>query len=392
MDGLSPPRVAVVHDWLIDFAGSERVLAEILRCYPQADLFTLVDLMPAREREAFAGRVARTSFLQSMPGIASRFRWYLPLMPLAIEQLDVTGYDLVISSSHAVAKGVIVSPDALHVSYVHTPMRYAWDLQFEYLDAERAGWGLKGLLLRRLLHRLRIWDHRTAAGVDHFIANSGFIARRIAKAYRREADVIYPPVDTEFFAPGGKRGDYYLTLSRLWAYKRVDVLVQAFRDLDGRRLVVVGEGPELARLRAIAGPNVEFAGRLAPEELRSRLQQARAFLYAAVEDFGIALVEAMACGTPAIVLRRGGAAEIVAGPETAEPTGIFFEEQSAEAVANAVRAFESGGHRISAEFCRRRAERFSAQRFRSEFAAYVAQRHAEWRRRRGNLPALPAAQ
>jgi glycosyltransferase involved in cell wall biosynthesis len=373
-----PARVAVVHDWLVDFAGSERVLAEILRCFPQADLFALIDRMPEAERGPLGGRRARTTFLQRMPGIASRLSWYLPLMPIAIEQLDLTGYELVISSSHAVAKGVIVAPDALHLSYVYSPMRYAWDLQFEYLRAEGAESGLKGILLRWLLHRLRLWDHRSAAGVDHFVADSHFVARRIAKAYRRHADVIYPPVDTEFYVPGGAREDYYIAVSRLVGYKRMDLLVQAFRQLPGRRLVVVGDGPEYARLRAQAGTNIEFVGHLPPEALRERLQRARAFLFAAVEDFGIAPVEALACGTPVIALRRGGAAETVCGLDSDEPTGVFFDEQTAEAAAAAVETFERNRHRISAGACRRRSERFSAQRFRSEFAAFAAQKYTEW--------------
>jgi glycosyltransferase involved in cell wall biosynthesis len=376
-----PARIAVVHDWLVDYAGSERVLAEILRCLPQADLFALVDHMPAAARAPLGARRAHTTFLQGMPGIASHLGWYLPLMPAAIEQLDLTGYGLVISSSHAVAKGVIVSPDALHLSYVHSPMRYAWDQQFEYLRSEQAESGLKGLLLRGLLHRLRIWDQRSAAGVDHFVANSAFIARRIAKCYRRDAEVIYPPVDTEFYVPGADemREDYYVAVSRLVGYKRVDLLVQAFRELPERRLLIVGDGPEHARLRSLAGANVAFAGRLAPELLRERLQRARAFLFAAVEDFGIAPVEAMACGTPVIALRRGGVAETVAGLDTAEPTGVFFEEQTAQSVAAAVRSFEQGASRILATACRRRAEGFAAPRFRSEFMAFVTQRHADWR-------------
>jgi glycosyltransferase involved in cell wall biosynthesis len=378
-----PARIAVVHDWLVDYAGSERVLAEILRCLPQADLFTLVDHMAEAARAPLGARPAHTTFLQGMPGIATHLGWYLPLMPVAVEQLDVTGYDLVISSSHAVAKGVIVSPDALHLSYVHSPMRYAWDQQFEYLRAEHAEGGLKGLLLRGLLHRLRVWDYRSAAGVDHFVANSAFIARRIAKCYRRDADVIHPPVDTEFYVPGGgpqaRREDYYIAVSRLVGYKRVDLLVRAFRDLPERRLLVVGEGPEYARLKATAGANVAFAGHLPAEALRERLQCARAFLFAGVEDFGIALVEAMACGTPVIALRRGGAAETVAGLDAAEPTGVLFEEQSADAVAAGVRAFEQSSQRILAAACRRRAERFGAPRFRTEFNAFVAQRYARWR-------------
>jgi glycosyltransferase involved in cell wall biosynthesis len=377
-----PRRIAVVHDWLLDFAGSEAVLAEILHCLPQADLYTLVDHMPAAERAPLGGRPARTSFLQGMPGIARHWTWYLPLMPVAIEQLDVTGYDLVVSSSHAVAKGVIVHPDALHLSYVHSPMRYAWDRQWDYLRAEGAERGLKSVLMRWLLHRLRIWDHRSAAGVDHFAANSAFVARRIAKCYRREAEVIAPPVDTEYFTPGGARSGDYLAVSRLVGYKRVDLLVAAFRDLPDRRLVVVGDGPELGRLRKSAGPNVEFAGRLERAELRERLRRARAFLFAAVEDFGIAPVEAMACGTPVIAFGRGGAAETVAGLSAPEPTGVLFAEQSAAAVASAVREYEANAQRITAEACRARAERYSAARFREQFAGFVTRKYAAWQPRR----------
>lgn len=386
MSELLPARIAVVHDWLVDFAGSERALAEILRCLPQADLFALVDHMPADQRTAFGTRRARTSFLQGMPGVAKHLSWYLPLMPIAIEQFDLTGYDLVISSSHAVAKGVIVSPDALHLSYVYSPMRYAWDLQFEYLRAEGAERGLKGLLLRSLLHRLRIWDHRSAAGVDHYATDSAFVARRIAKAYRRQAEVIYAPVDTEFFTPGGERDGAYVAVSRLVGYKRIELLVEAFRELPQRRLVVVGEGPEFARLKAAAGANVSLLGRLPAEALRERLRSARAFVFGAVEDFGIAPIEAMACGTPVIALRRGGVAETVAGLDTDAPTGVFFEEQSARSVAAAIRAFEDNAHRITAAACRERAERYSATRFRAAFTAFVERRYAEWRHTLGRQP------
>ncbi|MBC7804315.1 MAG: glycosyltransferase, partial [Candidatus Parcubacteria bacterium] len=335
MDSPMPARIAVVHDWLLDFAGSERVLAEILRCYPQADLFALADRMEEGDRALLGGRRATTTFLQAMPGLKSHLRYYLPLMPFAIEQLDVTGYDLVISSSHAVAKGVIVSPDALHVSYVHSPMRYAWDLQFTYLREERLR-GLRAVVLRWLLHRLRLWDHRSAAGVDRFVANSRFVARRILKSYRRESEVIYPPVDTEFFSPDGERGEDYVAVSRLIGYKRVDLLVDAFAQLPDLRLVVIGDGPQAARLKSAAPANVSFTGYLPAAQVRDRIRRARAFLFAAIEDFGMAPVEAMACGTPVIALRRGGAAESVAGLESDEPTGVFFEEQSVAAVAQAV--------------------------------------------------------
>jgi glycosyltransferase involved in cell wall biosynthesis len=378
-----PARIAVVHDWLVDFAGSERVLAEILRCLPQADLYALIDHMPAAERAPLDGRRARTTFLQEMPGVATHLPWYLPLMPFAIEQLDLTGYDLVVSSSHAVAKGVIVSPDALHLSYVHSPMRYAWDQQFEYLRAENAEGGLKGLLLRGLLHRLRLWDHRSAAGVDHFAANSAFVARRIRKAWRREAEVIPPPVDVEFHVPGSAaRGEEYVAVSRLMGYKRVDLLVKAFGGMPEKRLVIVGDGPLHGRLKSMATPNVSFAGHLAAEQKRERLQRARAFLFAAVEDFGIAPVEAMACGTPVIALARGGAAETVAGLEAAEPTGVLFGEQSVEAIMRAVKTFEENAHRITAAACRARAQKYSAARFRAEFTAFVTRNWAGWQQRR----------
>lgn len=375
-----PARIAIVHDWLIDYAGSERVLAQILRCFPEADLFTLLDRMPESERAPLGGRAARTTFLQRMPGITSHLAYYLPLLPLAIEQLDVTGYDLVISSSHAVAKGVIVSPDALHVSYVHSPMRYAWDQQFVYLREGRMERGLRGAVLRWVLHRLRSWDRRSADGVDIFVANSHFVARRIVKAYRRDAEVIYPPVDTDFFRPQAARGEYYVTVSRLLGYKRVDLLVKAFAELPDRRLLVIGDGPEYARLKALASPNVELAGHLPAETLRERIQKARAFLFSAVEDFGIAPVEAMACGTPVIALRRGGAAETVAGLESDQPTGVFFEHDNPGAVSEAVRVFERNEQRISTAACRTRAERFSADRFRSEFRGLVERKYADWRR------------
>ena len=365
-----------MHEWLLDYAGSERVLAEILRCFPDADLYALVDHMGDADRRNLAGKRARTTFLQRMPGIPRYLRFYVPLMPIAIEQLDLSGYDLVISSSHAVAKGVLTPPDTLHVSYVHSPMRWAWDLQHSTLREEGVDSGASGMLARWLLHRLRLWDHRAAAGVDHFAANSQFVARRIQKAYRRDAQVIYPPIDTDFFTPGGEREDYYVAVTRLIGYKRPDLLLEAFSQLGEKRLVVVGYGPQLDALKARAPANVEFTGYLAAEAMREKLRRARAFLFPAIEDFGIAPVEAMACGTPVIALRRGGAAETVIGLEGTSPTGVFFDEQSPQALAAAVRLFEQKS--ISSEACRRRAERFSVARFRSEFTAFVQQALDAW--------------
>lgn len=365
-------RIAVVHDWLLDFAGAERVLAEILTCYPQADLYALFDHLPERERGRIGGRHARTTFMQKLPGIASHHHLYLPLMPLAVEQIDLSGYDLVISSSHAVAKGVIVPPDTLHVCSIYSPMRYAWDMQFAYLAGSGMQTGLRGALARLLLHWLRIWDHRSAAGVDHFIADSRFVARRVLKSYRRHADVIYPPVDTRTFVVGETREDFYLTVSRLWPYKRVDLIVQAFATMPERRLVVIGTGPEATRLQRLATPNVTLLGYQPEEVVRDHMQRARAFVFAAIEDFGIVPVEAQACGTPVIAMGRGGAAETVIGLDSASsPTGVLFAEQTPDSIAAAVRRFEAEAGRFSAQACRRHAEGFSAQRFRTEFSEYV---------------------
>ena len=376
-DPLAPRRVAVVHDWLIDYAGSERVLAEILRLFPAADLFALVDHMPPAERAQLGGRPARTTFLQRMPGVAKHLQLYLPLMPFAIEQLDVTGYDLVISSNSAVAKGVIVSPDALHICYLHSPMRYAHDLKFTYLAAER---GLVGAALRVVLHRLRRWDQQSAAGVDHFVAASHYTALRARKAYRREAAaVIHPPVETARFTPGTTRDDYYVAVGRLIPVKRIDVLLEAFRALPERRLLVIGDGPERRRLERMRPRNVELAGHLDADGVRGRVSRARAFVCAGVEDFGIAAVEALACGTPVIGYRRGGVAETVAGLDAPRPTGVFYEEQSAAALIEAIRRFEAERARISPEACREAALRFAPERFRAAFGEFVAAAYRQWR-------------
>lgn len=374
-----PLRIAIVHDWLIDFAGAERVLAEILKCFPDADLFTLIDRLPAAERAPFSAHRITTGFLQRMPGNVRHLKYYVPLMPLAIEQLDVTGYDVVISSNHVVAKGVLVSPDSLHICYIHSPMRYAWDLQFQYLREERLDCGLKGWLARLWLHRLRIWDHRSAAGVDYFVANSRFVARRVVKAYRREAVVIYPPVDTDFFQPGPERDGSYITVSRLVGYKRIDLIVEAFASMPGRRLVVIGDGPEMARISKIATANVVLMGRQPGLVMRKCLQRSRAFVFASIEDFGIAPVEAQACGIPVIALRRGGAAESVEAGDSPNPTGVFFEEQSVDAIVDAVERFEAIADTITLNACRRHAMHFSAERFRRQFSAFVEMRYRQWR-------------
>jgi len=373
-------RVAIVHEWLETFAGSERVVEQLLLCFPHADLFAVVDFLPDGERGFLGGRAVRTSFIQHLPAARRLFRHYLGLMPLAIQQLDMSGYDLVISSNHAVAKGVLTGPDQVHVSYVHSPMRYAWDLQHQYLRAAGIDRGLRGLYARWLFNRMRIWDAASAHGVDRFVANSSYIARRIAKTYRRDAAVIHPPADVERFRPtagpgGAAREDFYLLACRFVPYKRADVIVRAFAALPDRRLVVVGDGPERARIRAAAdgAANISLLGSVDQAALIGLMQRARAFVFAAEEDFGITLVEAQACGTPVIAYGRGGAADIVVQDDDGAPTGVLFARQEPEAVAEAVARLDRLGGAVTAQSCRANALRFAAPRFRAEITACIAE-------------------
>ncbi|MGJ5082857.1 glycosyltransferase [Bradyrhizobium sp. HKCCYLS3013] len=363
-------RVAIVHDWLYVLGGAEKVLQEILRCYPGADVFTLFDLLRPEDRAKLGFETSRTSFLQKMPLLRKYHRSYLPLMPLAIEQLDLSSYDLVISSSCAVAKGVLTGPEQLHIAYVHSPMRYAWDLQHQYLQESGYATGVKGLIARALLHKMRIWDARTAHGPDAIFTNSQFVARRIKKIYGRDAKVIYPPVTIAQRAAILPVGNHFLAASRLVPYKRIEPIVRAFNTMPDLELVVAGDGPEAARLKAIAGPNVKFAGFVPDKQLRDLMTTARAFVFAAEEDFGIIPVEAQSEGAPVLALGRGGAREsiLTTGPR---PTGMFFESPEPEAIASCVRAFAAKEKSISRLDCRQRAGFFSAERFRSQFVAAV---------------------
>ncbi|MEE3718278.1 glycosyltransferase family 4 protein [Tumidithrix elongata RA019] len=366
-------RVAVVHEWLVDYSGSERVLEQILLLFPQADLYAIVDFLPDELRGFIQHRQVRTSLIQTLPFAKTKFRQYLPLMPLAIEQFDLSGYDLVISSAHAVAKGVLTGPDQLHISYVHSPIRYAWDMQHQYLRESGLEKGLKSWLVRWFLHQMRLWDTRTANGVDFFVANSAFIARRIQKVYRRSAAVIYPPVDVTNFDLCEQKEDFYLTASRFVPYKRVDLIVEAFSQLGDRELIVIGDGGNAKELQAIAGKNVTFLGYLPPTELRKYMQRAKAFVFAAEEDFGITPVEAQACGTPAIAYGKGGVLETVRGLDCDRPTGVFFAEQSVESLKSAIMLFEQECDRIQPSNCRDRAMHFAPERFQQEFSNFIAQ-------------------
>lgn len=363
-------RVAIVHDWLYVVGGAEQVLREILRCYPGADVYTLFDLLSADDRRKLGFDKAHTSFLQKMPFLRKRHRSYLPLMPLAIEQFDLSGYDLVISSSCAVAKGVITGPEQVHIAYVHSPMRYAWDLQHLYLEESGYATGLKSLIARSILHRMRIWDVRTAHGPDAILTNSHFVARRIKKIYGRESRVIYPPVaigNRDAILPAG---NHFLAASRLVPYKRIEPIVRAFNEMPDLELVVAGDGPEADRLKRIAGPNVTFTGFVPDRQLRDLMNTARAFVFAAEEDFGIVLVEAQSEGAPVLALGRGGAREsvVATGPR---PTGMFFDAADPQSIAQCVRGFIANEKSFSRLDCRQRASFFSAERFRHQFTSAV---------------------
>lgn len=372
-------RVAIVHDWLTTYAGAERVLEQLLALYPEADIFSVCDFLPETERGFLGGRKANTTFIQKLPGARERYRNYLPLMPLAIEQLDLSEYELVISSSHAVAKGVITGPDQLHVSYVHSPIRYAWDLQHQYLRESNLDRGPKGWVAKWLLHKIRLWDLRTANGVDCFIANSRFISRRIWKTYRRESEIIYPPVDVSRFTLHEDKEDFYLTASRMVPYKKIDLIVEAFAAMPEKRLIVIGDGPEMHKIRAKAASNIVLLGYQPFEALRDHMQRAKAFIFAAEEDFGIAPVEAQACGTPVIAYGKGGALETVFGLGNAEsPTGLFFRKQTLGEIIPAVERFERNREAFIPTACRENALRFSPEVFRQRFDALVLRRYSEF--------------
>lgn len=293
-------------------------------------------------------------------------------MPLAIEQIDLSGYDVIISSSHAVAKGVLTGPDQLHVSYIHSPIRYAWDLQHQYLNESGLKSGLKSWIARLVLHKTRIWDYRTAAGVDHFVANSHFIGRRIRKVYRRDYEVIYPPVDIEAFELHTAKEDYYIAASRLVPYKKMELIVKAFSKMPNRKLVVIGDGPEMGKIKKAAAANIEILGHQPFNDLKERMQRARAFVFAAEEDFGITPVEAQACGTPVIAFGKGGALEtVIEAKNEKEATGLFFKEQTEESLIDAVERFEELPFKISPHSCRIQAEKFSQSCFRSSLAKTV---------------------
>lgn len=363
--------IGIVADWLVTYAGSEKVIKEFIDVFPSSELYSVVDFLSDSNRELFSGKKAKTTFIQKMPFAKSKYQKYLPLMPLAIEQLDMSGHDVILSSSHAVAKGILTGPDQLHISYVHSPIRYAWDLQHQYLRESGLSEGLKGFIAKYLLHKIRIWDYRTANGVDHFIANSKFISRRIHKVYGRSSDVIYPPVDVNNFTLNENKDNYYFTASRLVPYKRIDLIVDAFNEMPEKKLVVVGDGSEMDKIKSKAKGNIEILGYQPNNIMQKHMQNAMAFVFAAEEDFGITPVEAQACGTPVIAFGKGGVLETIIPEGNQNPTGVFFDKQEPGSIIESVNKFESMQDLFEPTECRRNAEKFSEERFRTEINTYI---------------------
>jgi glycosyltransferase involved in cell wall biosynthesis len=362
-------KTCFVHEYLIDYGGAEQVLKGFLEIWPNSPIFTLIYDKEGNCKDIINSTKVIGSFLNKFPYARRKHRAYLPLMPLAIEQLDLSGYDVVISESHAIAKGVITGPDQLHIGYIHTPIRYAWDMQEAYLKQAGLDKGLRSFITRALLHYLRIWDMRTVAGVDYYIANSNFVAKRIMKLYKREAEVIYPPVNVDRFSLGKEKEDFYITISRLVSYKKVDLIVRAFNRLPGRDLVIIGDGPEIKSLKKIASSNITFMGFQPESVIEDMLKRAKAFVYAAEEDFGIVPVEAQACGTPVIAYGKGGVLETVVEGET----GFFFEEQNETVLIEAINAFE-GSASLDPDVIRQNAERFNKARFLREMKSFVEEK------------------
>ncbi|MGF1540102.1 MAG: glycosyltransferase [Pleurocapsa sp.] len=366
-------KYALVHEWLTPKAkgGSELVVKEILQ-HINADLYALINFESVNPESYLYQRTIGTTFLQKFPAARNGVQKYLPLLPIAIEQLDLRAYDVILSSSHAVAKGVLTSPHQLHICYCHTPMRYAWDLTFDYLGQERSRIGIKGIITRYLLHRLRQWDVISANRVDYFIANSRHTARRIWRCYRRNSEVIYPPVDIQKFVFQTQKEDFYVTVSRLVSYKQICLIVAAFNQLQ-KPLVVIGEGKQLQQLRQLAKSNVQILGWQPHNVVKEYIAKAKAFVYAACEDFGIALVEAQACGTPVIAYGQGGALETVKDirEHPQDGTGLFFPKQQPDALVQTVELFENIQTKIDPENCRLQAMKFDPTIFQKSYLEFV---------------------
>jgi len=361
-------KTAIVHDWFVSYAGSERVVESLTNVWNDADVFVLFNLLNESDRKIVTkNKIPKTSFLQKFSLIKRHHRKFLPLFPYAIEQFDLSDYNLIISSSHAVAKGVLTNSNQLHICYCHTPIRYAWDLTHQYLKESNLTTGIKGMIAKSILHYIRMWDSASANRPDYFIANSNYIAKRIQKIYRRDSSVIYPPVDTDKFKCEVNKDNYYLTASRLVPYKRIDLIAEAFSKMPDRKLLIIGDGPEEKKIKSKSGKNIEFLGYKSGEALVNYMQKAKAFVFAAEEDFGIMIVEALSCGTPVIAFNKGGASETIVDEEN----GILYNEQTSGSVIEAVKKFESKIEKFDPNLISNSAKKFDRKIFEEKIKEFV---------------------
>ena len=366
---------ALIHDWFSTYGGAEKCVESFTDIWDDFEIYSLIDFLSGTDRDKILkGKRAHTSFIQKLPFAKDKYRNYLPLFPLAIEQFDLSGYDVVLSSSHAVAKDVLTHSNQLHIAYVHTPIRYAWDLYHQYLRESGLDRGLKGVLAKYFLHKIRLWDASTANRVDHYVANSRYIARRIKKTYGKPSDVIYPPVDVDKFTLREAKEEFYLTASRMVPYKKIDLIVEAFSQTD-KKLLVIGDGPDMAKIKSKAGKNVELLGFASDETMADLMGRAKAFVFAAEEDFGITPVEAQACGTPVICFGRGGARETVRDGES----GLYFMEQNTKELLAAVAKFEQNYDKFEPVKIRENSLKFSRARFEAEIKSYVEKKYEEFK-------------
>lgn len=372
-------KTAIIHEWLVNYGGSERCVQSFINLWEDAPVYSLVDFLNSEERKIILNnKSAVTSFIQNLPFAKKKHRNYLPLFPLAVEQFDLSEFDLIISSSHAVAKGVLTNSNQLHICYCHTPIRYAWDLTHQYLNEAGLSHGLKSIIVKSILHYIRNWDVASSLRPDYFIANSKYIARRINKLYRREADVIYPPVDTDLFPVENNKDEYYLTAARFVPYKRVDLIAEAFSQMPDKKLIIIGDGPEAQKIKSKSAKNVELIGYQKTAELKKYLQKTRAFVFAAEEDFGISVIEAMSCGTPVIAFSKGGTGETVID----EQTGILFDEQNIASIISAVKRFESKIDSFDAEKLNQYAKQFDRKFFEQNILNFVEKKYNLFNERR----------
>ena len=371
---------ALIHDWFSTYAGAEKCIESFTNVWDDFEIYGLIDFLSDANRDKILkGKYAHTSFVQKLPSAKKKYRNYLPLFPFAIEQFDLSSYDVVLSSSHAVAKGVLTHSNQLHISYVHTPIRYAWDLYHQYLHESGLNHGLKGILAKYFLYKIRLWDVSTANRVDHYIANSHYIARRIKKAYGKSSDVIYPPVDIDKFALRESKSDFYLTASRMVPYKKIDLIVEAFSQTD-KKLLVIGDGPDMGKIKSKASKNIELLGFLDDKTMADLMGQAKAFVFAAEEDFGITPVEAQACGTPVICFGRGGTLETV----REGISGLYFMEQNIRELLAAVDRFEQSYDKFDPIKIRENSLKFSRTRFEYEIKSYVEKKYEEFKERQND--------